>query len=289
MKIEGVIVPLITPFLNDEVDFESYKNLVDYYINKGVSGILPLGTTGESPTLNEKEYEEIVAKTMEYNNNRVPVYVGLGGNNTKAVINKLKVVEKYKVDGILSVSPYYNRPDQRGIYAHFSNIAQATDLDIILYNIPYRTGRNIENETIYKLAEIKNIVGIKDACGNINQTLSLLLNPPKDFSILTGEDGFYYTTLLHGGHGGIMASANLQTETFIDIYNKIKQNNHKAAFEQWSKVAGLIPLLFEEPNPTPIKYCLNKMGLISSAEVRLPLVEVSNELASKLDKRLISL
>lgn len=283
MKIQGVWVPLITPFKDDKVDLVSYKRLVDHYISKGVAGILPLGTTGETPTLSDYEYEEIIEKTMEYTDNRVPVYIGLGGNNTSKVVKQLKLAEKNKVDGILSICPYYNRPDQRGILQHFKNISEATDLNILIYNIPYRTGRNIENETIYKLAELKNIIGIKDASGDIKQTTSLLLNPPKDFSILTGEDVFFYTTLLLGGHGGILASAHLETETFIDIYNLIANNNHKEALEKWKKVASLIPLLFEEPNPSPIKYCLSKMGLIDSPEVRLPLMEISEELQNKLN------
>lgn len=287
MKIEGIIIPIITPFLNDEVDFNAYRNLINHYISKGVSGIMPVATTGEVPTLSDEEYEEIIEKTMEYVNNRVPVYVGLGGNNTKSVVNKLKIVEKNKVKGILSVSPYYNRPDQRGIYEHFLRISEATELDIVLYNIPYRTGRNMENETICRLAELKNIVGIKDACGDIKQSIELLLNAPKDFSILTGEDMFFYTTLVNGGHGGILASAHLQTEVFIDIYNKVKLNDHKAAFDQWKKIASSIPLLFEEPNPAPIKYCLSKLKLISSAETRLPIMSVSNEFSKKLDKILV--
>ena len=283
MKISGVWVPLITPFLNDEVDYASYKKLVDYYIDKGAAGLIPLGTTGESPTVSEEEFEEIVAKTMEHNNGRVPVYVGLGGNNTKKLVKQLKVVEKHKVDGILSVCPYYNRPDQRGIYEHFRSVSEATDLNIIIYNIPYRTGRNIENTTIHRLAELKNIVALKDSCGDFKQTSELLLNPPADFSILTGEDALFYSTLLLGGDGGILASAHIRTEDFIDIYSKIKSNDHQAALNSWKGLSKFIPMLFEEPNPAPLKYCLNKMGIISSLETRLPLTEITEELKAKLD------
>jgi 4-hydroxy-tetrahydrodipicolinate synthase len=256
--------------------------MIDHYIEKGITGLIPMGTTGESPTLDDSEFEEILDKTMTYNNNRVPVYVGLGGNDTRKLLKKLKVVEKYKVNGILSVSPYYNRPDQRGIYQHFLKISESTPLDIILYNIPYRTGRNMENETIHKLAELKNIVALKDASGDIKQTTNLLLDPPKDFSIMTGEDVFFYTTLLLGGQGGILASAHLYTESFIDIYKKINENDHKGALVEWQKLAAFIPLLFEEPNPAPIKYCLKKLELIKSSEIRLPLVEISDKLEKKL-------
>lgn len=281
--IKGVYVPLVTPFKDDKVDFNSYKKLVDYYISKGAHGLMPLGTTGESPTVLEDEYEAIVANTMEYVAGRVPVYVGLGGNNTKKVVEKLKVAEKHNVNGILSVSPYYSRPDQRGIFEHFKSISEATDLEIVLYNIPYRTGRNIENSTIRRLAELKNIVAIKDASGDFNQSLDLLLNRPDDLLILTGEDVLFYSTLTLGGDGGILASAHLNTEGFIDVYNKVQINDHKVALESWKKIQGVIPLLFQEPNPTPLKYCLRKQGLIESSEVRLPLVEITEELERKLD------
>lgn len=284
MKISGVWLPIITPFKNDTVDFSSYKRLIDYYITKGISGLIPLGTTGESPAISDEEYEAIVDKTLEYVHGRVPVFIGLGGNYTKKVLKSLHTLSKYQVDGILSVCPYYNRPDQRGIYQHFQQISEATDLKIIIYNIPYRTGRNIENETIYKLAELKNIVGIKDSCGDIKQSMELLLNPPKDFSILTGEDILYYTTLTLGGDGGILAAAHLKTEEFVSIYQMTRNNNHQEALAKWVNLAEFIPLLFAEPNPAPIKYALHKMGLIDSSEIRLPLVEVSEKMADKLTK-----
>ncbi|SFD06859.1 4-hydroxy-tetrahydrodipicolinate synthase [Clostridium uliginosum] len=286
MKIKGIIIPLLTPFKDGNVDFNSYKKMVEYYIEQGVDGILPLGTTGESPTISCEEYEKILDKTMEYNNGRVHVYTGLGGNNTNEVVKKLKVAENNKVDGILSVSPYYSRPNQRGIYEHFKRISEATDLDIIIYNIPYRTGSNVENETIYRLAELKNIAGIKDCSGDIKQTSDLLLNSPKDFSILTGEDSLFYTTLTLGGHGGILASASLRTKDFIKVYNDIQENNHKSALETWKELYKFIPALFEEPNPTPLKYCLKKMGIIDSDEVRLPLMNITQDLEKKLDNKL---
>lgn len=284
MKIEGVIVPLLTPFKDGKVDLESYERVVNHYIAQGVNGIIPLGTTGESPTISCEEYEEVLAKTMECTSNKISVYVGLGGNNTGEVARKVKVAEKYNVDGILSVAPYYSRPNQAGIYEHFKCISEATDLNIILYNIPYRTGTNIENETIYRLSELKNIVGLKDCSGNMKQTTELLMNPPKDFSILTGEDAQFYTTLLLGGQGGIMASAHLRTKEFIEVYNLIKSNNYQEALKRWKPLYSMIPLLFAEPNPAPLKYCLNKIGLIDSDEIRLPLVGISEELKIKLDK-----
>lgn len=284
MKLHGVWLPIVTPFLHNQIDFSSYKNLIDHYIAKGIHGIIPLGTTGESPTITGKEYETIIAATVEYVAGRVPIIVGLGGNDTQTLVKKLKMLEQTQVKGILSVCPYYNRPAQNGIYEHFRAVSESTDLDIVIYNIPYRTGTNIENETIYRLAECKNIIGLKDSCGDIKQTMNLLLNRPANFSILTGEDILYYLSLTLGGDGGILASAHVETESFIQLYNKIKNNDHQNALADWRRLAAIIPLLFMEPNPTPIKYLLFKLGLINSSEVRLPLTPVSADLQKKLEQ-----
>lgn len=283
MKLTGVWLPIITPFINDKIDYKSYKRLIDYYINKGINGIIPLGTTGEVPVLSDYEFEEMIEQTMEFVDNRLPVYVGVGGNYTAKVIKNVKIAEYYDIKGILSVCPYYNKPNQEGIYQHFKSIAEETDLNIVLYNIPYRTGVNIENETIHKLAEIKNIIGLKDASGDMKQTMALLMDPPKDFSIMTGEDILFYLTLAMGGQGGILASAHLNTELFVDLYQKMKRNDQESALQIWKQLYDFIPLLFKEPNPTPIKYCLKELGLISSSEVRLPLTDISDQLKDKLD------
>lgn len=282
--IGGVWLPIITPFVEDEIDYPSYQKLIDFYIGQGIAGLIPLGTTGESPTISEIEMEQLIARTMEYVNRRIPVYVGVGGNCTKKTVELVKRVEAYQVDGILSVCPYYNRPDQNGIYQHFLKISEATDLNIIVYNIPYRTGRNIENETIHKLAGLKNMVGIKDSCGDFKQTMDLLLHPPADFTILTGEDLFYYNTLALGGDGGILASAHLATADFVAVYHLMQENNHRTALEKWASLVDFIPLLFIEPNPAPLKYCLQRQGLIRSLETRLPITEISDSLKTQLDR-----
>ncbi len=283
MQLNGVWLPIITPFHDDKIDYTSYKRLIDHYTDTGISGIIPLGTTGEIPTLDDYEFENMIDKTLEYNKGRLPIYVGIGGNYTAKVIKKLKIAQKYDIQGILSVCPYYNRPNQEGIYTHFKTIAAETDLDIILYNIPYRTGVNIENETVFQLAEIPNIVAIKDASGDMKQSMSLLMNPPKDFSILTGEDALFYVTLALGGHGGILASAHIDTAKFVEVYNRMKNKDQTGAFEIWKELYEFVPLLFKEPNPTPIKYILNQLGLINSPEVRLPLVQISDSLKEKLN------
>lgn len=283
MKIEGVWLPVITPFVNDEIDFASYQRLIDHYIPKGVTGVIANGTTGESPVLSENEFEALAYKTVEYCNNRVPAFFGVGGNYTKEVVHRLKIAEKAGIQGVLSVSPYYNRPDQRGIYEHFRMLSENTSLPIILYNIPYRTGRNMENDTILRLAELKNIVAIKDASGNVNQSLELLVNRPANFSILTGEDNLFLTSLAHGADGGILASSHIYTESFMEVYYLMRDNNYKMALQTWNQLARIIPLLFKEPNPAPLKYILHKQKLIQSGELRLPLVEISANLKMEID------
>lgn len=288
MKLEGVLLPIITPFNNGKIDFESYKLLIENYISKGISGIIPLGTTGESPTITDYEFECVIDKTIEYVNNRLPIYVGIGGNNTSKVVDQLEIYNKYKINGILSVVPYYNRPSQQGIYNHFKNISECTNLDIILYNIPYRTGVNISNETVYKLAEFKNIIGIKDSCGDIKQSTNLLLNKPNNFSVLTGEDYLFYTSLTLGGDGGILASAHINTDSFVKIYENIKSNNYNDALKLWKNLYNLTSILFEEPNPAPLKYYLKSLGMIKSFEVRLPLTDISEYLKHKIDKFILN-
>lgn len=281
--LQGVYLPIITPFHNDELDLESYQNLVRYYLEKGISGLIPMGTTGESHAITEVEFEKIIESTLEITNKSVPVYIGVGGNITATVIEKIKKIESYPIDGILSVCPYYNRPGQRGLFEHFLKLSEATDLNIIIYNIPYRTGVNLQNETLLKLAEMSNIIGIKDSCGDIKQTLDLILNKPDGFSVLTGEDILFYTTTVNGGDGGILAASHLGTESFLRTFQLIKSNDHQTALQEWRQVSGLIPLLFEEPNPAPIKHCLGQLTLIRSSETRLPITSVSDGLGERLD------
>lgn len=281
--MQGVWLPIITPFKNGEVDYNSYQQLIEYYIQKRITGIIPLGTTGECPVIEKDEFEKIIETTIEIVNKRIPVFIGLGGNFTKKVIKEIKLLDKYDINGILSVCPYYNRPGQAGIYEHFKSISESTSLKICIYNIPYRTGVNIENKYLLKLAELKNIIAVKDSCGNMSQSIELLNNKPKDFYVLTGEDNFFYTNLIHGGDGGIMASAHLNTEKYIEIYNLIRDNNYQKALSIWKNISLIIPLLFKESNPAPLKYCLKRSGLIISDEVRLPLTKISDNLKKELD------
>ena len=231
-NLKGVYLPIVTPFQNGQIDYQSYGNLIHHYISKGINGLIPLGTTGESSVIQETEFLKIVEKTVETVANRIPVYVGVGGNDTRAVIKKIQTLEEFSIQGILSVCPYYNRPSQAGMEAHFLSIAEAIPLDLIIYNIPYRTGVNLENDTLFKLSGQKNIVGVKDSCGNIQQTLDLLARKPANFSILTGEDILFFSTMANGGDGGILASAHLHTEKFVKIAELALQNDFQSGLQK---------------------------------------------------------
>jgi 4-hydroxy-tetrahydrodipicolinate synthase len=286
MTFSGVWLPLITPFHDGAVDYKSLARLVDYYLSGGISGLVPLATTGEVPTIADDEYTAVLEKVLELVNGRVPVVAGVSGNDTRRVSARMKMLSRYPLAGALIPCPYYNRPDQRGIVEHFRAVADVSPLTVLVYNIPYRTGRNIENETIRKLAAIPAVRGLKDSCGDIKQSMELLLDPPSDFSILTGEDILYFDSLCLGGQGGILASAHIATEKFIGMYNAVKANDVEKARSVWKTLAPVIPDLFSEPNPAPIKYCLKKLGVIETDEVRLPLTPISDGLKKKLDEAL---
>jgi len=282
--LSGVWLPIVTPFRDGAIDFASYERLLDHYISLGISGIFPLGTTGEAPTLDDDEIDAIVERTLGVVAGRVPVFVGVGGNATAKVVKTLKRLDRYDFPGIVSVCPYYNRPSQDGLRQHFHRIAEATDRQIVIYNIPYRTGVNLGNDTLLELAERPNIVGVKDSSGNLAQSLDLLRRRPRGFAVLTGEDNYYYTMLAHGADGGILASAHIETEAFVAIHQRMMANDHRAAHRLWSGVETLVPLLFREANPMPIKYCLWRQGLLRSPECRLPLTQISPSLAAELDR-----
>ncbi|MBM4440386.1 MAG: 4-hydroxy-tetrahydrodipicolinate synthase [Candidatus Rokubacteria bacterium] len=287
-SIDGVWLPVVTPFVDGAVDFVSYERLLAHYLAKGVTGIFPLGTTGESPTLDDDEIEALVDRTVTLVAGRVPVYVGIGGNATKKVIAAMRRLERYPFPGIVSVCPYYNRPGQDGLREHFTAIAEATAKRIVIYNIPYRTSINLRNDTLLRLAEIPNIVGVKDSSGDPAQSLALLRERPKGFAVMTGDDGFFYTALAHGADGGILASSHVRTERFLEVYARMKANDHEGARAAWTELDALVPLLFGEANPMPLKHVLQRHGLIKSAECRRPLTRISAALAQTLDNALPS-
>jgi 4-hydroxy-tetrahydrodipicolinate synthase len=281
--INGIWLPVITPFVDGAVDFASYDKLIEHALAKGVSGIFPLGTTGESPTLDDDEMDAIVERTLAVVAGRVPVFVGIGGNATAKVVKTVTRLQRHRFEGIVSVCPYYNRPTQDGMREHFTRIADATDRAILIYNIPYRTSVNLANETLLRLAELRNIVGVKDSCGTLAQSLDLLRQRPAGFAVMTGDDAAFYTLLAHGADGGILASSHLATEKFVSVYERMTANDHHGARAIWSEVETLVPLLFKEANPMPIKHCLWRQGLIQSPECRLPLTRISRALGEELD------
>ena len=284
--ISGVWLPIITPFVDGAVDFAGYERLLEHYLGRGVSGVFPLGTTGESPTLDDDEMEALVERTVGVIAGRVPVFVGVGGNATRKVLATLKRLERYRFEGIVSVCPYYNRPSQDGMREHFTRIAEATDRQILIYNIPYRTSVNLANDTLLRLAELPNIVGVKDSSGNLAQSLDLLRQRPEGFAVMTGDDALFYTMLAHGGDGGILASAHVATEGFVAVHERMGANDHHAARAVWARLEPVVPLLFKEANPMPIKHCVWRQGLIASPECRLPLMRISSGLADELDRAL---
>ncbi len=286
-QISGLWLPLITPFKDGAVDFASYERLIDHYLGLGVDGLFPLGTTGESPALDEAEIDELVDRTVARTAGRVPVFVGVGGNATRKVAKELTRLERFAFAGIVSVCPYYNRPSQDGLLAHFRSLAAATDRAMVIYNIPYRTAVNLSNDSLLELADVPNIVGVKDSSGSVAQSLELLARKPKDFAVLTGEDALYFTMMANGGDGGILAASHLMTERFIEVGRRFAANDVAGARAAWAPLAQFVPLLFAEANPMPIKYCLWRQGLIASPECRLPLTKISDGLARRLDSVLL--
>lgn len=281
--ISGLWVPLVTPFKDGAVDYASYERLVAHYVSLGIDGLFPLGTTGEAPTLDDDEAERLVERTLVVAAGRVPVFVGVGGNATRKVEKSLRRLQRLPFDGIVSVCPYYNRPGPDGLIAHFRAVAAATDRDVLIYNIPYRTAINLSNDCLLELAQVPNIVGVKDSSGSLAQSLDLLARRPVGFSVLTGEDALYFTMMAHGADGGILAASQLMTERFVEVRRRFAANDLDGARKAWTPLASFVPLLFAEANPMPIKHCLWRQGLIASPECRLPLTRISDALARRLD------
>lgn len=282
--LKGLYLPIITPMVNNSIDYTSYVSLLNRYVEIGVDGVIPLGTTGESPTITDDEVMNLIDLTVSTVDNRCPIYFGFGGNYTDKMLHQLNRYEDVGIEGLLCSSPYYNRPSQQGIIEHFKAIADSTSLDIIMYNIPYRTGRNMDNDTILRLAELDNIVALKDASGDMKQTTDMLLNKPEGFSVLCGEDYHLFSSLALGGDGGILASAHLNTGKYLELIEAFELNDITKARELWKPLAQLIPLLFKEPNPAPIKHLLMNQGYIQSDCVRMPLMSISSSLRDELNQ-----
>jgi 4-hydroxy-tetrahydrodipicolinate synthase len=272
-KLRGMGVAFITPFKEDEsVDYEAIIRLVDYQLQNGTDFLVVLGTTAETATLSSEEKIKIQKLIVERVNGQIPIVLGCGGNNTRAVIETLKNDDFTGIDAILSVVPYYNKPSQEGIYQHYKAIANSTDLPIILYNVPGRTGVNMTAETTLRLArDFKNIVGVKEASGNITQMDDIIKNKPADFNVLSGDDGITFPLITLGAVGVISVIGNAFPREFSRMTRLALAGDYANALSIHHKFTELFDLLFVDGNPAGVKSMLNAMGMIEN-KLRLPLV-----------------
>jgi 4-hydroxy-tetrahydrodipicolinate synthase len=288
-RLQGLWLPLVTPFRDGEIDEPSLRRLIAHYAQGPIDGLILAATSGEGMTLDTTELEHIVTLTraaIAASKRYIPICLGLSGAGTRKMLDALDETAAWPIDGYLIASPYYLRPSQRGLLQHFTALADHASWPIVLYNIPYRAGVNLANETLLRLAEHPNIVGLKDCSADREQSIELLRQRPPNFRVLTGEDAQYYDALTDGADGAILLSAHIETETFASVRTLLKQGNRDAAQAAWDSISELTKLLFAEPSPSPAKYWLSRTGLIDRAEVRLPMVEVSAELAARLDQEM---
>lgn len=279
---KGSIVAIVTPFKNGKVDETKFKELIEFQIKEGTDGIVPCGTTGESPTLSFEEHARVIELTVETVRGRIPVIAGTGSNSTQEAIILTKHAKEVGADASLQVSPYYNRPTQKGLYEHFKTIAEAVDLPIILYNIASRTGVNIEPETIAKLAkDCKNIVGVKEASGSLDQMSRIKALCPQNFSLISGDDSLTLPLLAIGGVGVISVVANIVPRDVKAMVSEFEKDQISQAQKLHYKLLPLIKAMFIETNPIPVKTALGLLGMCES-ELRLPLCPMSPENLEKL-------
>ncbi|VIO68936.1 4-hydroxy-tetrahydrodipicolinate synthase [Bradyrhizobium ivorense] len=285
-QLQGLWLPLITPFRDGELDVASLRRLVRHYAGGPIDGLILGATSGEGMSLSMGELEglvSVVLAELTANSRQLPICLGLSGPSTARMKETLDDTCDWPISGYLIASPYYTRPSQRGLLQHFNALADHAAAPIVLYNIPYRTAVNLTNETLLALAAHQNIVGMKDCCADRAQSIDFLARRPAGFRVLTGEDAQTFDALSDGADGAILLSAHLETKTFAAIRTLLHQGNRDAAQAAWRSVAGLTRLLFAEPSPAPAKHWLWRQGLIDSPEVRLPMIEVSEDLATWLD------
>ena len=281
--LRGLWLPLVTPFRDGALDEASLRQLVRHYGALPVDGLLLAATTGEGLTLEPAETERLVTVVRDEAGSVLPLCLGLSGSNTNALLRSVAGTAGWPIDFYLISCPYYSRPSQQGLTLHFRALADRAEHPVLLYNIPYRTGVNLGNEAMLRLAADPNIVGLKDCSADRTQSRDLLRRRPQDFAVLTGEDTQYLDALEDGADGGILAAAHIETEIFAKVWKLMAAGKRDAALSHWRSVEHLARLLFSEPSPAPIKYWLWRTGLIESPDVRLPMTEVSAELAARLD------
>ncbi|MDH6355258.1 4-hydroxy-tetrahydrodipicolinate synthase [Dysgonomonas sp. PH5-45] len=290
INLKGVGVALVTPFKNDEsVDYEALARLVDYQLQNGTDYLVVLGTTAETPTLSDDEKKQIVDLVVSRVAGRIPVIQGVGGNNTRAIANELKNGAFEGVDAILSVVPYYNKPSQEGIYQHYKTIAEASELPVILYNVPGRTGVNMSAETTLRIArEFKNVIAIKEASGDMNQMDEIIKRKPEDFDVISGDDAITFPLITLGAVGVISVIGNAFPKEFSRMTRLALEGDYKSALTIHHSFSELFNLLFVDGNPAGVKSMLNMMGYIEN-KLRLPLVPTRITTFESIKKVLIDL
>ncbi|MCP4036045.1 MAG: 4-hydroxy-tetrahydrodipicolinate synthase [bacterium] len=274
MMFEGVYTALITPFKDGKVDEAALGGLVDQQIAAGITGLVPCGSTGESATLSHDEHNEVIDIVIAAANGRVPVIAGTGSNNTREAVALTQHAKEAGADGALLLSPYYNKPTQQGLVEHFETIADETELPLVLYNIPGRTSSNVEPETIARLAEHEFIVGVKEACGNLDQIAQLIALCPDDFAVVSGDDSLLLPILAIGGKGGIAVTSNIAPERMLALYKATQAGDFTRAREIHYQLLPVFNALFCETNPIPVKAALALMGLVQD-DIRLPLTQIT--------------
>ena len=273
--LQGSLVAIVTPMFEDgSLDLDALRALIDFHVNAGTDGIVIVGTSGESPTVDFDEHCLLIKTTVAHVAGRIAVIAGTGANSTKEAIELTQAAKALGVDACLLVTPYYNKPSQEGLYQHFAAVAGAVDIPQILYNVPGRTSCDISNDTVLRLAKVKNIVGIKDATGGIERGTDLLLRAPKDFAIYSGDDATGMALMLLGAHGVISVTANVAPKLMREMCVAAMSGDVKTACAINAKLFGLHQKLFVEANPIPVKWVLQQMALIKTG-IRLPMVNLS--------------
>jgi len=281
--IIGSIVALVTPMHEDgSVDYPSLRRLIDWHIAEGTACIGVVGTTGESPTVSVEEHCEIIRVAVEQTAGRVPVMAGAGGNSTREAIELSKFAKEVGADCTLSVVPYYNKPSQEGMYQHFKAITEAVDIPVMLYNVPGRTVADMLPETALRLSKLPGVIGIKEATGNIERACWLIKHAPAGFGVYSGDDGTAIALMLMGGQGNVSVTANIAPRAMADLCRAAVAGDAKTAREIHFKLLSLNKLLFAEPNPVPVKWAMQRLGLCGGA-LRLPMVPMTDGLVAPLE------
>ena len=283
--LSGVMTALVTPFTNNQVDVPAIKKLVDYQMTNGVSAIVPCGTTGEAATLNDSERDLLLETILERVNGKINVIAGVGTNNTNNTVQLAKRAEQLGASHALVVTPYYNKPTQNGAYEHFKAVSENISIPIILYNVPSRTGFNLEPDTVARLAELNNIVAVKEATASMSQACEILLKCPSDFSLLSGDDFTFLPLMSIGGSGIISVVSNVAPAGFVELYNSYINKDLETAKQIQMRLWGLMKSMFVSTNPVPVKAALTLMGFIKN-ELRLPLIPLEEKYTSLLSKEL---